>query len=114
MFRSRPGISENLNAKSLVGDVLDRFNTVGKKGLFPNQLSVGQQQLDAVARAIIARPKLFLAEEPTGNLHSDQTREIMELLKKNGTTIIQVTHWEANAAFGKQIIELKDGSVEKE
>lgn len=98
--------------KGLVADILDRFNMVAKKDLFPNQLSGGQQQLAAIARAIIARPKLILADEPTGNLHSDQGKEIMEVLKKlndEGTTIIQVTHSEANAAYGNRIIRLKDG-----
>ncbi len=103
--------------QALVADVLDRFNIVGKKDLFPNQLSGGQQQLVAVARAIIAKPKLLLADEPTGNLHSDQAREIMELFKKlngEGTTIIQVTHSETNAAYGNRIIRLKDGWLVKE
>jgi ABC-type lipoprotein export system ATPase subunit len=102
--------------QSLVADVLDRFNIVGKKDLFPSQLSGGQQQLVAVARAIIAKPKLLLADEPTGNLHSEQGREIMELFKKlnqSGTTIVQVTHSETNAAYGNRIIRLKDGWVEK-
>lgn len=102
--------------QSLVADVLDRFNIVGKKDLFPNQLSGGQQQLVAVARAIIAKPKLLLADEPTGNLHSEQGREIMELFKKlnqSGTTIVQVTHSETNAAYGNRIIRLKDGWLEK-
>jgi ABC-type lipoprotein export system ATPase subunit len=90
---------------------------VGKKDLFPNQLSGGQQQLVAVARAVIANPKLILADEPTGNLHSDQGREIMELftkLNKEGTTIIQVTHSETNAAFSHRIVRLADGWVVKE
>ena len=98
-----------------VADVLDRFNVVGKKDLFPNQLSGGQQQLIAVARAIIAEPKLLLADEPTGNLHSSQGKEIMQLLKKlndEGTTIIQVTHSEENAKYGNRIIQLKDGWIE--
>jgi ABC-type lipoprotein export system ATPase subunit len=102
--------------QSLVADVLDRFNIVGKKDLFPSQLSGGQQQLVAVARAIIAKPKLLLADEPTGNLHSEQGREIMELFKKlnqSGTTIVQVTHSETNAAYGNRIIRLKDGWLEK-
>ncbi|HYG36149.1 MAG TPA: ABC transporter ATP-binding protein [Clostridia bacterium] len=102
--------------QALVADVLDRFNIVGKKDLYPSQLSGGQQQLVAVARAIIANPKLILADEPTGNLHSDQGREIMELfskLNREGTTIIQVTHSEANAAYGNRIIKLKDGWLEK-
>jgi ABC-type lipoprotein export system ATPase subunit len=98
----------------MVCDVLDRFNIVGKKDLYPNQLSGGQQQLVAVARAVIANPKVILADEPTGNLHSSQGREIMELFKRlneAGTTIVQVTHSEANAAFGSRVIELKDGWV---
>jgi len=102
--------------QSLVADALDRFNIVGKKDLFPSQLSGGQQQLVAVARALIAKPKLILADEPTGNLHSDQGREIMELFKRlnqAGTTIIQVTHSETNAAYGNRIIRLKDGWQEK-
>ncbi len=93
---------------------LDRFGIVGKKDLFPSQLSGGQQQLVAVARAVIAKPSLLLADEPTGNLHTDQGRQIMELFKKlnaQGTTIVQVTHSEANAAFGRRIIQLKDGWV---
>ena len=97
---------------SMVCDVLDRFNIVGKKDLYPSQLSGGQQQLVAVARAVIANPKVILADEPTGNLHSSQGREIMELFKRlnsEGTTIIQVTHSETNAAYGSRIIELKDG-----
>jgi len=101
--------------KGLVADILDRFNIVAKKDLFPNQLSGGQQQLVAIARAIIAKPKLILADEPTGNLHTDQGREIMELLKKlneNGTTIVQVTHSEENAKYGKRIIKLQDGWIE--
>src|SRR5271154_1556742 len=96
---------------SLVCDVLDRFNIVGKKDLFPNQLSGGQQQLVGVARAIIQNPKLILADEPTGNLHSAQGDEIMQLftrLNDGGTTIIQVTHSERNATYGKRIIQLKD------
>ncbi len=101
--------------QSKVAEILDRFNIVAKKDLFPFQLSGGQQQLVAIARAIIAEPKLILADEPTGNLHSDQGKEIMELLKKlndHGTTIIQVTHSEANAAYGKRIIRLNDGWIE--
>src|SRR5258708_6307304 len=98
--------------QAMVADTLDRFGIVAKKDLFPSQLSGGQQQLVAVARAIIARPKLLLADEPTGNLHSDQGRQIMELFKKlnqEGTTIVQVTHSETNAAYGHRIIQLKDG-----
>jgi putative ABC transport system ATP-binding protein len=93
---------------------LDRFQIVGKKDLYPNQLSGGQQQLVGVARAVAGNPKLILADEPTGNLHSAQAREIMELFKRlndQGTTIIQVTHSEANAAFGNRVIQLKDGWV---
>src|SRR6266571_3900061 len=99
---------------SLVCDTLDRFNIVGKKDLFPNQLSGGQQQLVGVARAVIMNPKLILADEPTGNLHSAQGDEIMQLFKRlneAGTTIIQVTHSERNAAYGNRIIQLKDGWV---
>ena len=102
--------------KGRVAETLDRFNIVAKKDLFPNQLSGGQQQLVAIARAVIAEPKLILADEPTGNLHSDQGKEIMELLKqlnKDGTTIIQVTHSEINAAYGNRTIRLKDGWIEK-
>lgn len=102
--------------KGKVAEILDRFNIVAKKDLFPNQLSGGQQQLVAIARAVIAEPKLILADEPTGNLHSDQGKEIMQLLKelnRQGTTIIQVTHSETNAAFGNRIIRLKDGWIEK-
>jgi len=98
--------------QALVADTLDRFQIVGKKDLFPSQLSGGQQQLVAVARAVIANPKLILADEPTGNLHTSQGKEIMELFKKlnnEGTTIIQVTHSEANAACGHRIIKLQDG-----
>lgn len=103
--------------EALVADVLDRFNIVGKKDLYPSQLSGGQQQLVAVARAIIAKPKLLLADEPTGNLHTDQGREIMELFKKlneEGTTIVQVTHSETNATYGQRIIRLRDGWMEKQ
>src|SRR5260221_1236024 len=103
--------------QGMVADTLDRFNMVGKKDLFPSQLSGGQQQLVAVARAIIAKPKLLLADEPTGNLHSDQGREILELFKKlngEGTTIVQVTHSEANAAYGNRMIQLKYGWMEKD
>ncbi len=100
--------------ESLVCDSLDRFQIVGKKDLYPNQLSGGQQQLVAVARAVIASPKLILADEPTGNLHTSQGQEIMELFKKlnaEGTTIIQVTHSERNASYGGRIIQLSDGWV---
>jgi putative ABC transport system ATP-binding protein len=99
---------------SLVADSLDRFGIVAKKDLYPSQLSGGQQQLVAVARAVIGSPKLILADEPTGNLHSDQGREIMELFKRlhrEGTTIVQVTHSEANAACADRIVQLLDGWV---
>lgn len=99
--------------KALVADMLDRFNIVGKKDLFPTQLSGGQQQLVGVARALIANPKLILADEPTGNLNSQQSEEIMQLFKKlneeDGVTIIQVTHSEKNAEYGSRIINLLDG-----
>jgi putative ABC transport system ATP-binding protein len=97
---------------ALVADTLDRFHIVGKKDLYPRQLSGGQQQLVAVARAVIARPPLLLADEPTGNLHSAQGKEIMELfsrLNKEGTTIVQVTHSEENARVGNRVVQLKDG-----
>ena len=97
---------------SIVCDTLDRFGIVGKKDLFPNQLSGGQQQLVGVARAVVASPKLILADEPTGNLHSSQGKDVMGLLKnlnREGTTIIQVTHNESYAAYGSRIIKLKDG-----
>ncbi len=102
---------------AIVADALDRFHIVGKKDLYPSQLSGGQQQLVAVARAVIANPKLILADEPTGNLHSTQGREIMELFRKlneEGTTIVQVTHSEANALYGHRTIELFDGWVSGE
>ncbi len=98
--------------QSIVCDVLDRFQIVGKKDLYPNQLSGGQQQLVAVARAVVASPKLILADEPTGNLHTSQGREIMDLFKRlnaGGTTIVQVTHSELNASYGDRIIQLRDG-----
>jgi len=101
---------------ALVCDTLDRFHIVGKRDLYPSQLSGGQQQLVAVARAVIASPKLILADEPTGNLHSSQGKEIMELFKKlneEGTTIVQVTHSEANAAYGHRVVQLADGWVVK-
>ncbi|MCK4696374.1 MAG: ABC transporter ATP-binding protein [Candidatus Cloacimonetes bacterium] len=101
--------------KSIVCDMLDRFNIVGKKSLFPNQLSGGQQQLVGIARAIITKPSLLLADEPTGNLNSEQGKEIMELftkLNKEGTTIVQVTHSEEKAAYGQRIINLLDGRIE--
>ena len=99
---------------SLVADSLDRFQIVGKKDLYPRQLSGGQQQLVGVARAVIARPSVILADEPTGNLHSSQAREIMELFRRlnaEGVTIIQVTHSEENARCGRRIIELRDGWI---
>lgn len=99
---------------AIVCDVLDRFRMVGKKDLFPNQLSGGQQQLVGIARAIVASPKVILADEPTGNLQSSQAREIMEKFKElnaGGTTIIQVTHSESNASFGNRVIELVDGWI---
>ena len=101
--------------QSLVADTLDRFGIVGKKDLYPNQLSGGQQQLVGVARAVIASPKLLLADEPTGNLHTAQGEEIMTLFKelnKQGTTIVQVTHSEQNALAGNRIVRLRDGWVE--
>jgi putative ABC transport system ATP-binding protein len=98
----------------IVCDMLDRFQMVGKKDLFPNQLSGGQQQLVAIARAIIANPKVILADEPTGNLHSSQAKEIMEVFKRlnqEGTTIIQVTHSEANAAYSNRVVKIVDGWI---
>ena len=103
--------------QAIVADSLDRFQIVGKKDLYPSQLSGGQQQLVAVARAVIADPKVILADEPTGSLHSSQGRMIMDLLaqlNREGTTIIQVTHNEDYAAYGQRIIQLKDGWLEKE
>lgn len=98
--------------EAVVCETLDRFQIVGKKDLYPSQLSGGQQQLVAVARAIVAEPSVILADEPTGNLHSDQGREIMELFQRlnaEGTTIVQVTHSEVNASFGHRTIQLNDG-----
>jgi ABC-type lipoprotein export system ATPase subunit len=103
--------------QSIVADTLDRFQIVGKKDLYPSQLSGGQQQLVAVARAVIANPRLILADEPTGNLHSSQGKEIMELFKKlnnEGTTIVQVTHSEVNASYGNKLINLFDGWLKSE
>jgi len=104
---------EGSERKAMVADMLDRFNIVGKKDLFPSQLSGGQQQLVGVARALIANPKLILADEPTGNLNSQQSEDIMQLFKKlnkeDGVTIIQVTHSEKNAAYGSRTINLLDG-----
>ncbi len=104
--------------QAIVADILDRLQIVGKKNLFPSQLSGGQQQLVGIARALVSKPKLILADEPTGNLNSKQGEEIMDLFKKlneeDGVTIIQVTHSEKNAAYGKRIIHLLDGRIEKE
>jgi len=115
-----PLIYQNIKSserESIVADILDRFNIVGKKDLFPSQLSGGQQQLVGVARALVAKPKLILADEPTGNLNTRQGTEIMELFKQlneeDGVTIIQATHSEKNAAYGSKIINLRDGRVEK-
>lgn len=115
-----PLLYQNVKAverKAMVSDMLDRFNIVGKKDLFPNQLSGGQQQLVGIVRALVARPKLILADEPTGNLNSAQGEEIMNLFQKlnkqDGVTIIQVTHSEKNAAFGNRIIHLLDGRVDQ-
>jgi len=103
--------------KSRIADMLDRFNIVAKKDLFPSQLSGGQQQLVGIARALIGRPKLILADEPTGNLQSPQAREIMEIFQKlnkeEGVTIIQVTHSEENAAYGNRVLRLNDGRAEE-
>lgn len=103
--------------KAIVADMLDRFGIVGKKDLFPNQLSGGQQQIVGIARALAGRPKVLLADEPTGNLNSKQGEEIMELFKRlneeDGVTIIQVTHSEKNAEYGSRIIELLDGQIQR-
>src|SRR6476659_7182284 len=116
-----PLIYQNIKTserKAMVADILDRFQIVGKKDLFPTQLSGGQQQLVGIARALIAKPKLILADEPTGNLNSKQGEEIMDLFKQLNTedhvTIIQVTHSEKNAAYGSRIVHLLDGRIEKE
>jgi putative ABC transport system ATP-binding protein len=103
--------------KSMVAEILDRFNIVAKKDLFPDQLSGGQQQLVGVARAVISKPKLLLADEPTGNLHTKQGEQIMALfreLNEEGVTIVQVTHSDRNAAYGTRIIELLDGNIQKD
>ena len=108
---------KSADRKAKVADILDRFQIVGKKDLFPAQLSGGQQQLVGIARAVVASPKLILADEPTGNLNSRQGEEIMDLfqrLNQEGTTIIQVTHSEKNATYGSRIINLLDGSVVKD
>lgn len=111
LYRKVPGSQR----KSMVADMLDRFNIVAKKDLFPSQLSGGQQQLVGIARALIGSPKLILADEPTGNLHSDQSKEIMEtfrkLNKEDGVTIIQVTHSDEMASYGDRIINLQDGAI---
>ncbi len=111
LYRKVPGSQR----KSMVADMLDRFNIVAKKDLFPSQLSGGQQQLVGVARALIGSPKLILADEPTGNLHSDQSKEIMEIFQKlnkeDGVTIIQVTHSDEMASYGDRIINLQDGAI---
>src|SRR5690606_29196541 len=106
--------SSSSERKALVADTLDRFNIVGKKDLFPTQLSGGQQQLVGIARALISKPRLILADEPTGNLNSVQGEEIMELFKelnKEGVTIVQVTHSEKNATYGSRIIKLLYGRI---
>ncbi len=100
--------------QSIVCDTLDRFQIVGKKDLYPTQLSGGQQQLVGIARAVVAKPRVILADEPTGNLHSSQGKEIMDMfqrLNNEGTTIVQVTHSETNAAYGNRIVRLEDGWV---
>jgi len=101
--------------QSIVCDTLDRFRLVGKKDLYPSQLSGGQQQLVGVARALVARPELILADEPTGNLHSDQGKEIMQLFRRlnedDGVTIVQVTHSSENASFGSRVVRLADGMM---
>jgi len=108
--------SKTSERKAIVADTLDRFNIVGKKDLFPTQLSGGQQQLVGIARALVAKPRLLLADEPTGNLNSKQGEEIMELFEKlnkeDRVTIIQVTHSEKNASYGSRIINLLDGRIE--
>lgn len=100
--------------QSIVCDTLDKFQIVGKKDLFPSQLSGGQQQLVGIARAVVANPRIILADEPTGNLHSSQGKEIMDMFKRlndEGTTIVQVTHSETNAAYGNRIVRLEDGWI---
>ncbi len=115
-----PLIYQNIKSaerKAMVADMLDRFQIVGKKDLFPTNLSGGQQQLVGIARALIVKPKLILADEPTGNLNSKQGEEIMDIFKdlnNEGVTIVQVTHSEKNAAYGTRIIHLLDGRIEKE
>jgi len=110
------GVNSNMR-KSMVAELLDRFNMVAKKDLFPEQLSGGQQQLVGIARAIVGQPKLLLADEPTGNLHSEQGKAIMEIFKKlndEGITIIQVTHSEDNAKYGKRTIQIGDGTIQSD
>lgn len=110
------GVSHK-DRKGMVADMLDRFNMVAKKDLFPAQLSGGQQQLVGIARAIVGKPKLLLADEPTGNLHSNQGKEIMQLLQKlndEGITIMQVTHNEDFAKYGKRIIRISDGLIQSD
>lgn len=111
LYKNMPG-SER---KSRVADILDRFNIVAKKDLFPNQLSGGQQQLVGIARAIVAEPAVIFADEPTGNLHSDQAKSIMELFadlnRNERITIVQVTHSDINAGYGNRVIQIKDGKV---
>src|SRR5438128_9319703 len=116
-----PLIYQNIKTserKAMVADILDRFNIVGKKDLFPTQLSGGQQQLVGIARALIAKPKLLLADEPTGNLNSKQGEDIMEIFKElnkeDGVTIVQVTHSEKNATYGSRTIHLLDGRIESQ
>lgn len=106
-----------LERQAMVADTLDRFNIVGKKDLYPSQLSGGQQQLVGIARAVIHKPSLLLADEPTGNLHSAQAKEVMELFRRmndEGMTVVQVTHAEANAAYGTRTIELRDGWLSRD
>jgi putative ABC transport system ATP-binding protein len=114
-----PLLYQNISSserKSRVADILDRFNIVAKKDLFPNQLSGGQQQLVGIARALVASPKIIFADEPTGNLHSDQAEYIMQIFKelnqKDGVTIVQVTHSKTNAEYGNRVVNLKDGWIE--
>ncbi len=114
LYKKIPGAER----KSRIADVLDRFNMVAKKDLFPNQLSGGQQQLVGVARALVAQPSIILADEPTGNLQSAQAEQIMDLFKKlnkeDGITIIQVTHSEKNAQYGNRILTIEDGVIKED
>ncbi|WP_425640043.1 ABC transporter ATP-binding protein [Algoriphagus yeomjeoni] len=110
------GVSSN-ERKSIIADLLDRFNMVAKKDLFPAQLSGGQQQLVGIARAVAGKPRVLLADEPTGNLHSGQAKEIMEVFQElhgEGTTIIQATHARENADYGTRLIDMLDGKIEKD